>query len=271
MVMAQFRIARIPIIGIGVATAEWGPLWHYDEDPSLAEDHLGEFLSEVRAEYGVKRGLQIRFDPRSTFSKEQDARLAQVFEKNGFKINPQIRKYRTIILDMSLDLDVLHANLHSKWRKELRDSEKAGLEAEFGSSVELFDRFRRIYDEMWTKKTFVTGVRMPAIRKTQSIANPSESFLIWLIRYQEKDIGAGVFIAMGNTMLYFLAATSPKSRQKINPGYSIMWASVRKAKEMGLKWYDLGGLTDLPDSGVDKFKTRMNGTYIMFPGRFEAR
>lgn len=123
LVMAQFRIARIPLIGIGVATAVWGPLWRNDEDPSSAEDHLSEFLSEVRAEYGVKRGLQIRFDPRSTFSKEQDARLAKIFEQQGFYVNPNIRKYRTIVLDLSLDLDVLHANLHSKWRKELRDSE----------------------------------------------------------------------------------------------------------------------------------------------------
>lgn len=270
-IMAQFRIARIPVIGIGVATAFWGPLWRYDEDPSSAENHLGEFLSEVRKEYGVKRGLQIRFDSRGTFSKDQDACLTQVFETNGFKINSQIRTYRTIVLDLSLDLDVLHANLDSKWRRELGYSEKAGLETEFGTSDELFDRFCKLYDEMWANKTFATGVDIQAIRRTQKIAAADQRCLIWLALHQGEDIGAGVFSVLGNTLIYFLGASSPKARKKTNPGYLLQWLAVRKAKELGLRWYDLGGLTDIPDSGVDKFKTRMNGMYTMFPGRFEAQ
>jgi lipid II:glycine glycyltransferase (peptidoglycan interpeptide bridge formation enzyme) len=272
VVMAQFRISRIPMFGVGVATANWGPHWRYDDDLSLAEEHLGEFLNKVREEYGTKRGLQIRFDLRSTFSKEKDVCLLQVFEKNGFKINPQIRAYRTFILDLSLDLDVLRANLHSKWRRELGYSEKAGHEVEFGSSVELFDRFWGLYKEMWTKKTFATGVRMPAIRITQSTSDPMERFLIWIVRQQNEDIGAGVFSALGNTVMYFLGASSPEARQNSNPGYLIQWLAVRKAKEMGFRWFDLGGVSDLPSgSGVYKFKKKMNGTYILYPGRFVAR
>jgi hypothetical protein len=269
VVMAQFRITRIPLIGMGVASALWGPLWRYDEDLSSAEDHLAEFLAEVRNEYGIKQGLHIRFDLRSTYSEEKDTRLAQIFEQQGFHFNPNVRQYRTIILDLSLGLDILHANLDKKWRQELRYSEKAGLKMESGSSVELFDRFRKVYDEMWSKKTFKTGIDLDAIRRTQEIADLRERLLIWVAQHHGDDIGAGVFSVLGNSIIYFLAATSPTLRQKANPGYSIMWASVCKAKELGLRWYDLGGLTDIPDSNIDKFKTRMTGRYTIFPGRFE--
>jgi lipid II:glycine glycyltransferase (peptidoglycan interpeptide bridge formation enzyme) len=271
LVMAQFRITKIPLISTGIATASWAPLWRYEDDMTSAENHLAEFLINVRDEYCSKRGLQIRFDPRSTYSKDYDERLEQVFTQAGYNTNPAIRPYRTAILDLNLDLSKLHANLHSKWRKELRDSEKTGIELESGSSIELFDRFKKIYDEMWAKKTFATGVHIPAIYETQSTALQDQRFLIWVAKDNGKDIGAGVFSIIGNSILYFLAATSPNMRQKTNPGYSILWASVCKAKELGLRWYDLGGLTDLPDSGVDKFKTRMSGIYTMFPGRYEAR
>jgi lipid II:glycine glycyltransferase (peptidoglycan interpeptide bridge formation enzyme) len=264
-------MTKIPLIGAGVATALWAPLWRYEEDITSAENHLTQFLSDVREEYCIKRGLQIRFDPRSTYSKDYDERLAQVFTKAGYNINPDVRPYRTIILDLNLDLSQLHANLHSKWRKELRDSEKAGIELEGGSNIELFDRFRKVYDEMWAKKTFATGVNMLAIRETQNTALKDQAFFVLIAKDNGKDIGAGVFSIIGNTIFYFLGASSPSMRQKSNPGYSILWTSVCRAKELGLRWYDLGGLSDLPDSGADRFKTRMNGIYTMFLGRYEAR
>lgn len=271
MVMAQFRIAKIPCIGIGIATADWGPLWHYDDNRSSAEDYLSEFLSEVRNEYGVKRGLQVRFDPRSTFIKDQDARLSQIFEQQRFFANPNVRPYRTIILDLEQDLDVLRKNLHGDWRKHLVRAERPGLLVEFGSSVELFDRFRKIYDEMWGKKTFETGVNYNARRRMQNIAPEDELVMIWLFRHGEQDIGAGGFSALGNTMLSFLAATSPNAPKHANSGYLMHWLGVCKAKELGLRWHDLGGVTDIPGNEIDKFKKRMNGTYVMFPGRFELR
>ena len=271
LVMAQFRIARIPLLGIGTATACWGPLWRYDEDVLSAEEHLGEFLREVKAEYGAKRGLQVRFDPRSTFSVDQDTRLVQVFQLHGFGVNAQTRAYRTIVLDMRLPLNVLHANLDNKWRRELGYSEKEKLQAEVGTSVELFDRFHRLYNEMWANKTFVTGVDIQSIRRTQCTAMADQRLLIWIVQHNGEDIGAGVFSLVGNTVLYLLGASSPQARRKTNPGYFIVWASIVRAHELGLRWFDLGGITDVPDSGVDRFKTRMNGTYTMFPGRLEVR
>ncbi len=271
LVMAQFHVSRIPGIGLGVARTHWGPLWCHEEDPSSAEDHLGEFLSEVTGEYGVKRGLNIRFDPRSTFSKEQDDRLVQIFKQYGFSIDPHVRPYRTIILDLSQDLDLLRANLHSKWRNSLRKSEKVGFEVVSGYSIELFEYFLRIYDEMWANKTFKTGVDMLVIRRLQNMAAPGQGLLTFIVRHQGENVGAGVFAGFGNTIQYFLGATSPNLRQNINPGYFILWSSLCNAKSLGFRWYDLGGLTDLPNSGVDRFKKRMNGKYIMFPGRFETQ
>lgn len=272
LVMAQFRIAKIPGIKIGVATCEWGPLWHFDDDRGTTDAQLSEFLSKAKEEYVKKRGLSIRFDLRSTFAEDQDAHLINVFEKNGFKYDPQTRKYRTFVLDLSLDANELSARLHPEWRRRLKVSEKAGFEVEWGSSVEMFDRFRKVYDKMWAHKKFPTGANMNMIRKTLTIAKPEKDIVISIIGYQGEDVCAHIDSPLGNTMLSYLGASCPKARKNTNPGYFIRWAVIQKAKDMGLRWYDLGGITDLPSGeGVDEFKKRMNGKHIMYPGRFEVR
>jgi lipid II:glycine glycyltransferase (peptidoglycan interpeptide bridge formation enzyme) len=111
---------------------------------------------------------------------------------------------------------------------------------------------------------------MEAVRAFHLNAIESNKFFIWIISDGGHDVAAGVFSAMGDTMLYFLGATSPHMRKDSNPGYLIQWLNLRKAIELGLHYYDLGGLTDLPDSGVDQFKNRMGGSRVVFPGWFEA-
>jgi lipid II:glycine glycyltransferase (peptidoglycan interpeptide bridge formation enzyme) len=272
LVMAQFRIAKIPGFRLGFATCQWGPLWPSDEDENITEAFLSEFLTKVIDEYSKKRGLSIRFDLHSTFREDKDAHLTNVFKKNGFKYDSQTRRYRTYILDLSLDCNELRSRFHSEWRRRLRISEKVGFYIEWGSNVEMFDRFRRVYDEMWAHKTFATGIDMDMIRETVKIAKPEEGFLISVVKHEDKDVCAHVDSCLGNTMYSFLGATSPQERKNTNPGYLIRWEALQKAKAMGLRWYDLGGVTDIP-SGVslDEYKKRMNGQYIMNPGRFELR
>ncbi|MEN6488974.1 MAG: GNAT family N-acetyltransferase [Smithella sp.] len=269
VVMTQFQIKRLPVTGIGVADALWGPLWH-SEIGMASERYLIDFIEEIQKEYSIKRGLNLRFELRGVANKEQNDRIASILTGNGFSLKSELRPYRTIILDLTQSLDELRGNFNGKWRNALKKAERAGLEAECGSTALHLERFLKIYEEMWAQKRFPTGVRMDAIRAFHLNTIESNRFLIWIIRDGEHDVAAGVFSAMGDTMLYFLGATSPRMRKDSNPGYLIQWLNLRKAIELGLHYYDLGGLTDLPDSGVDQFKIRMGGSRVLFPGWFEA-
>jgi hypothetical protein len=266
--LAQFRIKRLPIAALGVAEANWGPLWHAGTE-AIAEEQLGEFLEAIREEYGG-RGLDVRLEIPGAVDGMQPDRVASILSAHGFQARPDQRAYRTVVLDLTQGLDKLRSNLNAKWRNSLNNAEKAGLQAECGSTLDHFDRFLQLYNEMWERKKFPTGVRMDAIRAFQASAPEGARLLVWIVQDQGSDIAAGVFWALGNTMHYFLGATSPRIRKNTNPGYLLQWLNVRKAIELGLRCYDLGGLTDLPDSGVDLFKVRMGGSRIVFPGWFEA-
>lgn len=269
VVMAQFRLKRLPFPGIGVAHAQWGPLWH-SEIGTAGESHLIEFLQGIQEEYSLKRGLNLRLEVRGLTGREQNERIGNILTGGGFTLKRDLRPYRTIVLDLTQTLDQLRASLHGKWRNALNKAERAGLEAECGSTERHLDRFFQIYEEMWAQKRFPTGVRMDAVRRFHLNAADSGKFLIWIIRDGGQDVAAGVFSALGDTMLYFLGATSPNMRKDSNPGYLIQWLNIQRAIELDLRYYDLGGLTDLPDSGVDLFKIRMGGTRVVFPGWFDA-
>lgn len=269
VVMAQFQLKRLLIAGIGVAETHWGPLWHSDMGKA-GESFLIDFIEGIQKEYSIKRGLNLRLEIRGMPNEEQNHRIASILRDHGYRLNTGMRPYRTIILDLTQSLDQLRASLNGKWRNALNKAEKAGLDAQCGSTAQHFERFLKIYEEMWTQKRFPTGICMEAIRAFHQNTIESNKFFIWNISDGSRDVAAGVFSALGDTMLYFLGATSPHMRKDSNPGYLIQWLNLRKAIEMGLHYYDLGGLTDLPDSGVDQFKIKMGGSRIVFPGWFEA-
>ena len=62
---------------------------------------------------------------------------------------------------------------------------------------------------------------------------------------------------------------SPTLRKGTNPGHVLQWLNVQKSVALGLGYFVLGGLADLPGSGLDKFEIRMGGTRLMFPGWLE--
>ena len=266
---AQFRIKKIPLLNLGVAEVNWGPLWNPNE--VLQEEWIQtEFLTRVRDEFMVRRGLGLQFELPGRPDENQNAKIAGIFLSNGFTRNTKKRPYRTCILDLGEGLESLRVKLNGKWRNSLNNAEKAGLEAEYGSSTTHFDRFRRIYDEMWAEKRFPTGVCMDAIRAFQARAAETNKLRIWILSDRGTDVAAGAFAALGDTAVYFLGASSPKLRKNTNSGYLLQWLNIRKSIELGFRWYDLGGVTDEPGSTVDLFKVRMGGRRFIFPGWFEC-
>jgi lipid II:glycine glycyltransferase (peptidoglycan interpeptide bridge formation enzyme) len=268
LAMAQLQVKRLPVMGAGVADVHWGPGWR-TEDLIERPEALGDFLDGLRKEYCQNRGLCIRLEPRSTGVTEVDRVQSEVLEHHGFTRSPASRPYKTILLDLAHDLPTLRRRLDGKWRNQLNVAERASLTMESGDSPELFDRFHAIYTRMWASKRFATGVRVPLIRELQRRLANSRTLLVQVAVDDGRDVGAAVCAAVGDTMLYYLGATHPDLRRHCRPGYLLQWANICKAKEMGLRWYDTGGIPDDAQE-VTRFKRGMNGTEVVYPGRYEA-
>lgn len=266
--LVQLRIKNIPFLNVGATEVDWGPIWQPDQK-DMEDETLGLLLDTLKEEYCLKRKLELRIRPRSTVSPDNGARLEDIFTNHGFQKNTAVRPYHTIVIDLSKPLETIRAELHQKWRNQLNVAERADLKYEYGTSIEHFDRFYAIYKEMWKTKQFPTGVRLPIIRELQKQLPQSEKFMITLIRDDKMDIGATVCSALGDTMLYFLGATLPGKRTDSRPGYFLQWLHIQKARELGMRWYDLGGYND-DNPAIARFKKRTNGIQVVYPGQFEA-
>lgn len=260
--LLQMRIKRLPFQQGGVADGEWGPLWD-----NL--DHLAAFLQHLREEYVKKRKMVLRLTPTSTYSDSLDKELVQCLEEQGFCRNPDARPYHTVVIDLSQSLDEIRAGFHQKWRNQLNVAEKAGLQHESGTSDEFFDRFLRIYEQMWKSKKFPTGVRVPVIHRMHRNLPEQQKLLVTIVKNGDADLGATVCAAYGDRLLYFLGATVPGVRSEARPGYLLQWLHMEKAKQLGLRWYDLGGYDDKVED-IARFKKRTNGATVQFPGQFEC-
>ena len=267
-VMAQFRVKRVPLTSLGIADADWGPIW--DPHASRSETTLRTFLRLVHKQLCQERRLMVRFVPCSTFLAEADEALVRLLGESGFELDPASRPYRTIVLDLSLPLEVLRRQLHGKWRNHLSAAERANLTVESGRDLEYFVRFYSLYQEMWRRKRFPSGVRMSAISRLHRLMPANERFFISIARQDKQDVAAKVCITCGNTVLSFLSATRPGAVRRHSPGYLLQWFNICTAQSLGYRWYDTGGIADNDASGVYSFKTRMNGELVYFPGRFGA-
>ncbi len=260
--LAQMRVKSLPGIPSSVAELEWGPLYN---NATL----LSNFLEQLRVKVVEELGWELRIHPRSTFNLDEDKRLRQILEEAGYLFQPDVRPYQTVVLNLKPDLDILYGGLRGSWRRHHRKAEATGLVIDHGNSVEYFDRFQKVYGEMWGSKQFITGVRHPIIRQLMETLKTDEQLSVAIATLEGRDVGASVCATVGNTMYYFLGASSPGLREGCQPGYLLHWDNVRMAKEEGFEWYDLGGIVDTGE-GVNRFKRGMGATEIVFPGCFVA-
>lgn len=271
--MIQLRLKGFGSLVPGVAEGDYGPVWN--GRPGIANpDVLRTFLAKVVDEFGVRRRFQLRIRAQHTFSEQTAAALRIAFEDAGFTQNAAVRAYHTVVIDLSQTVEAIRKDLHQKWRNQLNGAERSDLTVERGKSADLFDRFCVIYDRMWAKKKFPTGVRIPLIRAIMDQSKESDRFIVTVVSDEKsgpkQDVGATVCAPVGDTLLYFLGATEPELRANTRPGYLMQWLHITLAKEMGFRYYDAGGYNEQDGPEIAQFKLRMGGQPIIYPGQYDA-
>ena len=263
---AQVRIKKLPLIRAGLAYVYFGPLG--SRSVASIED-FAEVLRCVREEYAERRGLEVRLVP-NLWERHSEDLQRRVLRNSGFSASRIRPPYRTIIVDLSPTLDELRANLAQKWRNGLNQSEKRGVTVESGVDDEAMQQFEQLYDAMWTKKQFETGVTVSSFRRLQQLL-PAEEKLIIHLAYKDDMLAAGhVSSTLGDTCLYLLGASNDLGRD-CKASYTLQWHALSAAKNAGTRRFDLGGIDPNDNPGVYHFKAGLGGLDTSYVGRFEAR
>lgn len=266
---AQLAVLRAPLLRTGVAYLNWGPLWRPhggDPDPLVFQ----RMLAALREHYAERRGLLLRLMPR-IFDDEGDA-FVSLLESEGFVPRPRLSTYRTLLLDLSLDIDELHRRAHSKFRYNLRRAPQDELQVTPLEGEEGLVVFRRVYNEMQRRKHFVDFSDIGHLEEIQAGLPADLEPSIAACWHRGEPVAVAVTSTMGDTGVSLWHATNEEAR-RLRAGYVLSWWLVGWLKERGMRWYDLGGLETEGTAGVNVYKASLagkRGREVRLVGKFDA-
>lgn len=265
---AQCRIARLPILNVGMAYIRWGPLWRLrHETPD--QETFRQVIRALRNEYVCRRKLVLRIYP--ALFDEPSRLFRAALEDEGYSPIHGTRD-RTLLLDIRRPLPQLREGIRRHWQRELKVAEKHGLEVVEGSDDRLFESFITIYKEMVARK----GFREPNdIRDFQAVqrALPTQFKMgVMLCKSGDTTCAGLIYSAIGSTALYLFGATSNSGRNS-RGSYILQWRLIELLQMSGATTYDLNGINPTVNPGSYKFKADLcgsNGEDKYFIGRFDA-
>lgn len=254
--VAQLRIVRAPVIGSGIAYLRWGPLFQTRHNGDV--DLLRQMIAALQAEYVKKQGHALRILP-NAFTGTQRAKMFEtVLTANGFKPVEDESVYRTILVDLSPPLDELRRKLDQKWRNQLNQSERNQLAVTVGTDAGSWSTFEQLYRGMMGRKQFETTVSIQEFGAMQASLPESLKMTVFLAKHEGEPVAGVVCSFVGDTAIYLLGATNEKAL-KLRAANLLQWEAIKKAKQLDIRFYDLGGIDPVGNPGGFHFKQGLSG------------
>jgi lipid II:glycine glycyltransferase (peptidoglycan interpeptide bridge formation enzyme) len=267
--LAQVSIAKVPVVGRGIAYITWGPLWRLRGSP-VCTAQLQTSLRVLQHEYAARRGLLLRIVPNERETTPEHIDICSVFENEGFRLAAPY--HRTLLMDLSPSMDKLRTNLRVEWRRHLKIAESNRLNLVHGVADDLFDSFSVLYDKMVARKGFVPGIDVNEFRRIQRRLPDELKMQIMVCESDGAPVAATVGSVLGNKGIYLLGASSEEGR-RLKGSYLLQWRMIEWLKSRGAQWYDLNGYDPDNYPGTSAFKAGLAGKHareVFHIGRFEA-
>ncbi len=174
---------------------------------------------------------------------------------------------RTIHIDLTPDLDKILAQTKQDVRRYLRRNREKNFEFRQDKNLEDFY-------PLLQKAGEAKGYPVPKIKELKSRWGSFGRDLKLLLGYRQgKLLGGSLTLCRGDFAAGIYMATSQEGLAEHFP-YSLMWESIKLAKEAGCKLLDLDGIYDpryrLRTSwkGLTEFKRKFSGREVEFVGSF---
>lgn len=263
--MAQCRIKKVPLMGLGIAHVHWGPLWRRVD---ASTEDIENTLLGICQEYAGRQGLLVRLVPHVFRGAE-----GEVFVRRstavGLRRNAQAKPYRTFLLNLSSPLEDLRRAMARRWKRALKRPEARGIRIIAGQEDDLFAQFLPLYDEMHQRKGFDSAVNPHVFREIHRRAVPAEKMLILLALWEDRPVAGLISSHLGDTCLGLLGASDEAGR-RYQAAYVLHWENIQRAKAAGMRWYDLGGIDRESNPDGYLFKVGLGRTECELLGEFEV-
>jgi len=254
---AQLRIIRPANLRIGIGYLRWGPLCQprgKDLDPEVVR----ALAAALRDEYGRKRALYLEILPNAFSGSSRAEAFQSAFSEYQGNNHLDSQKYRTLVLDLEPALEELRKKLDKKWRNQLNAAERNNLTVIEGEGMMEYHSFCELYAQMWERKKFKTTVSIEQFGRIQESLPENQRMRVFICEHEGKPVAGLVCSAIGDSAIYLLGATNSDG-MKSKGAYLLHWTLIRWLKEIGIRYYDLGGIDPEANPGVYHFKRGFSG------------
>ena len=231
--------------------------------------------------YLPKNTICIRFDPDVDFDTPEDRdtfnfgmKTVAYADKLKLKKNKvDIQPPDTTLVDLTASEDEILARMHSKWRYNIRLSERKGVEIKKYNrkSLNMSEKIDKFYE--LTKETNARdGNASHAKSYYYDLLNSSGEELaagkdvpevnLYMAEHEGEEI-ASIMTLFSKTESIYLYGASSNNKRNLMPNHLLQWTAMKDAKAYGSKYYDMYGM---PPEGKDEHHP-MHGLY-MFKANF---
>jgi lipid II:glycine glycyltransferase (peptidoglycan interpeptide bridge formation enzyme) len=265
-----------------------------DEQTIEFANLISEIAKALKAQL-PSNTIAIRFDPYIDFESIEERDLFNVGMKTvAFADGLKMRKNKvdiqppdTTLVDLTATEDEILARMHSKWRYNIRLSEKKGVVVHryLGNDVNLSEKIDKFYE--LTKETNARDGNSSHAKSyyedlikssAKEIENENDVPVVSLyIAEHEGEEIASIMTLFSHDEAIYLYGASSNNKRNLMPNHLLQWTAIKDAKDYGSKFYDMYGMPpegedeNHPMHGLYMFKTNFGGKIVHRPGSYDVR
>ena len=170
----------------------------------------------------------------------------------------------TCVIDLSLDEDeIFNTIIQSKRRNMIRKAIKSNITVQSYFTEEGLDHFWPILSELHHKLGY-EHLTEEYYRKLMRHYGPQKKAMVLVSFKEEQPISGIIVIGNANSMLYYKGASKQGIKNE-GQGELLQWEAIKLAKQLQVKYYDLGNLQKEILPAIYRFKTGFSDRIIKYP------
>lgn len=244
-----------------------GPVLPYDN--SEAKQMFHQLIGEIDKTVNLKRGKltsHLRIEPKLS-------KLPAFF--NRFQKAPVNQQpINTLIIDLTLSEEEILAQMKPNGRYNIKLALRYGVEVSTLKSQEGLKDFLKLYEQTLERNNFEGKNKDYFERLIYALSTQPGLGEFFFAKYHNQILSIALVLYYGEVATYLFGASSNSHREMMS-GYLLQFEIIKKAKQLGLKSYDLYGIapneegSTHPWSGFTAFKRKLGGTQVNYIGAYD--
>ncbi len=247
--LGLLQVQEINLFGaLHVVILDRGPLWYAGTVPAATWRAFFRLFAQT---FPRRLGRLRRFMPEVAHDDDLKKELLAL----GFRFKRP--GYRSIWVDLRADGAQLRKTLKRGWRGALNSAERSPLQVDVDERAEALEWLLQLYDADRRARRY-PGPSPELVRSLVSAARPTRGVLLLRALLGGQPIAGVLVLVHGRAATYQIGWSGAEGR-KHNAHHLLLWRAMMELKELGIDWFDAGGINPETAEGVTAFKKGLGG------------